>query len=59
MDDIDLFVGGVSEDPADGAVVGPTFGCVIATTFRNLRTGDRLFYENRENGFNTGMLTKV
>lgn len=59
VDDIDLFVGGVSEDPADGAVVGPTFSCIIATTFRNLRTGDRLFYENRENGFNLEQLNEI
>lgn len=58
MDDIDLFVGGVSENPSDDAVVGPTFGCIIAMTFRNLRNGDRLFYENRENGFSRGMLRK-
>lgn len=54
VDDIDLFIGGVSEDPADGAVVGPSFGCIIARSFQNLRKGDRLWYENKENGFSEG-----
>lgn len=54
VDDIDLFIGGISEDPADGGVVGPSFGCIIARTFQNLRKGDRFWYENRENGFNEG-----
>jgi len=46
--DVDLFPGGMVEYPVKGAILGPTFSCIIGQTFRNLRKGDRFWYENPE-----------
>ncbi|EFX87542.1 hypothetical protein DAPPUDRAFT_221514 [Daphnia pulex] len=45
--DIDLYIGGVTENHMPGAVVGPTFGYIIANQFQNLKTSDRFFYSDR------------
>ena len=49
VDDIDLFIGGISELSAPGAVVGPTFQCLIGDQFKRLEQGDRYFYDSKDN----------
>jgi len=44
--DVDLFPGGMIELPVHGGLVGATFSCIIGQTFRNIRRGDRFWYEN-------------
>jgi hypothetical protein len=36
IEDIDLFIGGTAERPQQGAIVGPTFACIIATQFQKV-----------------------
>ena len=45
--DVDLFIGGLAEDHAPGAMVGETFQKIIAQQFTNLRDGDRLWWQNQ------------
>lgn len=44
INDIDLYSGGLAEKPVRGGAVGPTFSCIIAQQFLNLRKGDRRVY---------------
>ena len=58
--DIDFFVGGISENPDKGSVLGPTFTKLIMKQFRELREGDRFWYERKhELGFTLLQLTEI
>ena len=43
---LDLFIGGILEEPVNDGLLGPTFSCIIGEQFKNLREGDRLFYSH-------------
>ncbi|KAK3092471.1 hypothetical protein FSP39_003219 [Pinctada imbricata] len=48
VDDIDLYVGAMTERHMEGASVGPTFDRLIADQFRTLKEGDRFWFENNQ-----------
>jgi len=47
INNVDLFMGGLAEPHAPGAVVGPTFQAIIADQFQRVRSGDRFFWQNQ------------
>ena len=47
VEDIDLFVGGLTENHLREKVVGPTFSCIFKEQFESLRFGDRFFYTHK------------
>lgn len=46
VDDIDPWIGGLSEPQAPGALVGETWRAVLADQFTRLRDGDRFWYQS-------------
>lgn len=46
VDDIDLWVGGLSEDAVSGSHLGPLFQAIVVRQFTELRDGDRFWYQN-------------
>ncbi|NXK41432.1 PERM Myeloperoxidase, partial [Piprites chloris] len=46
LDNIDLWIGAVAEPVVPQGRVGPLLSCIIGTQFRNLRDGDRFWWEN-------------
>ncbi|XP_015118166.1 peroxidase [Diachasma alloeum] len=45
-DDVDLTIGGSLEENAPGALIGPTFLCIVIEQFYRTRVGDRFWYES-------------
>ena len=58
VNDIDLFLALIAEDPDNGQLVGPTLACLIGKQFHHLKFGDRFWYENGlgEQAFTKGRL---
>jgi peroxidase len=53
---VEFTVGGSLEAIVPGALVGPTFLCILAEQFYRTRKGDRFFFENgqKDSGFTLG-----
>jgi Ca2+-binding RTX toxin-like protein len=56
VDEIDLWTGGLAEKPAPAAMVGETFGLIIADQFERLLDWDRLYFENAFKRGTVGMI---
>ncbi|WAR11110.1 PERT-like protein [Mya arenaria] len=59
-EDIDLFTGGLAEDEGEAlSLLHFLFNDIVTMQMKRLRTGDRLFFENREAGFTEGQLNNI
>ncbi|AFY57212.1 heme peroxidase family protein,Calx-beta domain-containing protein,putative calcium-binding protein [Rivularia sp. PCC 7116] len=47
VEQVDFWIGGISEDPVNGGLVGELFSKVLIDQFTRLRDGDRFFYLNQ------------
>ncbi|CAL4080234.1 unnamed protein product [Meganyctiphanes norvegica] len=61
VDDIDFFVGGISERPVSGGLLGHTFLCIVGDQFARLKKGDRYFYDlgGHAGAFNEGQVQEL
>lgn len=57
VNNVELWIGGLAEDHVSGAMVGQTFDVIIARQFRDLRDGDRFWYQNQ--GFDPATLRQI
>jgi hypothetical protein len=48
VEDVDLFTAMVAENKQNGELVGPTIKCVVGAQFRDLKFGDRFWYETNQ-----------
>lgn len=46
VDNVDLWVGALSENHLPGSSVGPTIARIVADQFQRIRNGDRFWYQN-------------
>ncbi|HHL19890.1 MAG TPA: hypothetical protein ENJ33_09155 [Thiothrix sp.] len=58
-DDIDLWVGGLAENPQGDSLFGSTFSNVLKEQFERTRDGDRFWYQNRFSGTELDELNNV
>ncbi|KAL3068508.1 hypothetical protein niasHT_030799 [Heterodera trifolii] len=47
VQDVDLFLLGLAERPRRGALVGPTFACLLTAQFQRTKRADRFWYGHR------------
>ncbi len=59
VNNIDVFAGGLAEDHAPGASVGPLFQRIIADQFARLRDADRFWYQRTFSGAALAELQKT
>ena len=58
-ENIDLFVGAMSERTRRGSSLGSILSCIFGLTFSRLRDGDRFWYENKNTVFSPAQLRQI
>lgn len=44
-EDVELFIGGILENDAEGSSLGPVFQAIVAEQFCRMQKGDRFYFE--------------
>ncbi|XP_064106255.1 LOW QUALITY PROTEIN: chorion peroxidase-like [Macrobrachium nipponense] len=61
VEDIDLYAGGVSENPIPGSILGHTMTCLIHNQFFRMKYGDRYWFEYKDSpgAFNPAQMEQL
>lgn len=61
VEDVDMYSAGLAEFKQNGALIGPTFTCILSRQFRDLKLGDRFWYETSQSpaSFTQGQLSEI
>jgi len=61
VDDVDLYLAGLMEQPVQGSLLGQTFSCIVLDQMFRTMVGDRFFYslQSLPNSFNPDQLEEV
>lgn len=59
IEDVDLWVGLLAESKKEGYMMGEIVSNIIKDQFRNVRDGDRFYYQNETQVFTTSELTQI
>ena len=46
VDNMDVYIGGLAEDPVSGSMLGELFHKIVTLQFEALRDGDRFWYQH-------------
>lgn len=59
--DVDIYTAGLAEIKESGTLIGPTFACLASRQFRDLKIGDRFWYETDKEpvSFTPGQLIEL
>ena len=60
VNNIDAYIGGMAEEHVQQTNLGPLFYASLKDQYGRIRDGDRLYYENAENGrFTQAEITQI
>ncbi|XP_067941582.1 chorion peroxidase-like [Watersipora subatra] len=59
VDDVELYIAGVTEFPVQGGLIGEVFANILGDGFRNSRKGDRFFFESSTSGLSRAQMDAI
>ncbi|XP_067941580.1 peroxidase-like [Watersipora subatra] len=59
VDDVELYIAGVTEFPVRGGLIGELFANILGDGFSNSRKGDRFFFESTTSGLSRAQIAAI